>query len=631
MIIYEGTKMEFLDAVLHGTLKKKIKEEMLKKGVGGGGKGEEHSWTNSLPRMGLILCDGDIPETAGVAVEYKIPHMRDRVDMIITGYDENMKPTAIIVELKQWSSVEKVEGEEGVVRTFIGSRKRDKTHPSYQAWSYARTIYNYNKYVQEEKIRLNPCAFLHNYEIEDPDPLTDPCYMERIEQAPLFMEGDQIKLRDFIKKHIRYGDNKETIYQIEYGELYPSKSLQDCIKKMITGNEEFIMIDDQKVVYEMILRMARESKDDGKKRVLIIDGGPGTGKSVLAINALAKLTTEGLVAAYVTKNSSPRNVYSANLKGTKKKTDIDNMFCSSDSFYDDKPNTYDIILADEAHRLNEKSGFYQNKGENQIKEIINASKFAVFFIDESQRISVKDIGTKDGIRHFAKEAKAVVVEEEELESQFRCDGSDDYIAWLEAVLQTGGTANFDGVDNFSYDIRIFGNPNDMLNAIKEKNSANDRSRLVAGYCWNWIKHGEYNSDVHDITIPDFGFGMSWNLKSAKTWAIDKGSINEIGCIHTCQGLEFDYVGVIIGDDLRYENGKVITDRTKRAKRDKTLTGLKKKYPDQKEAARVADIIIKNTYKTLMTRGLKGCYIYCTDKPLERYLEKMIEMYRREND
>lgn len=156
----------------------------------------------------------------------------------------------------------------------------------------------------------------------------------------------------------------------------------------------------------------------------------------------------------------------------------------------------------------------------------------------------------------------------------------------------------------------------------EKNKENNKSRMVAGYCWNWISEGKNNTDVHDIVIPKYIFEMSWNLGSSSTWAIDSNSINEVGCIHICQGLEFDYVGVIIGDDLRYEDGKIVTDYTKRAKIDTSLNGIKKIAKEQGEevAIKIADNIIKNTYRTLMTRGMKGCYIYCRNKELNNYFK-----------
>ena len=179
------------------------------------------------------------------------------------------------------------------------------------------------------------------------------------------------------------------------------------------------------------------------------------------------------------------------------------------------------------------------------------------------------------------------------------------------------------LEDIDYDFRVFDDPNDLYKEIKERNKVNNKSRLVAGYCWNWQKNGQNNSDVHDITIGDFS--ISWNLKDSEAYAIEENSINEAGCIHTVQGLEFDYVGVIIGEDLRYENGKVITDFTKRAASDKSISGIKKMVQENPlKAKAIGDEIIRNTYRTLMTRGMKGCYIYCVDKRLNEYFKKTIK-------
>lgn len=257
-----------------------------------------------------------------------------------------------------------------------------------------------------------------------------------------------------------------------------------------------------------------------------------------------------------------------------------------------------------------------------MKEIINSSKFSVFFIDEAQRVTLKDIGSIELIKQFANEL-GVKVFEGELASQFRCDGSDGYIAWLDDVLEIRETANQNDL-GMDYDFKIFDNPNTLLETIVEKNKVNNKSRIVAGYCWEWISEGKNNRDVHDIVIPEHNFSMSWNLGN-EIWAISDESVYEAGCIHTCQGLEFDYVGVIIGDDLRFENGRVITDYTKRAKTNRSVKGIKKKIKEQPElATKLVDQIIRNTYRTLMTRGQKGCYVYCTDQALAGYLNERIQ-------
>lgn len=385
---------------------------------------------------------------------------------------------------------------------------------------------------------------------------------------------------------------------------------------MLKGNNEFTLIDEQKVVFEKALEIA---KNKGRKQVYIIHGGPGTGKTVLAINMLVAILNMNQNVMYVTKNSAPREVYRKKLtEGKYRKAYIDNLFKGSGSFTEAISDDFDCLIVDEAHRLNEKSGMFQNLGENQVKEIINAARTSIFFVDDFQIVTTKDIGSTNEIKKWCKFFDAEVYEDT-LISQFRCNGSDSYLSWIDNVLEINPEATDDF--DFDYDIRICDSPEEVKELILEKNKINNKSRMVAGYCWNWIKEGKNNSNIHDIQIGDFG--MSWNLGSSSTWAIDPESVHEIGCIHTCQGLEFDYVGVIIGEDLRYSDG-IITDFTKRARTDQSLKGLKGLYKKNPEKAlSIADNIIKNTYRTLLTRGQKGCYIYCVDENLKAYLKERL--------
>lgn len=621
MLVYEGIKKEFIDDVNLNLIVEKIYEKY-KSYFGGTSKSQINSWKNSMQYMRGVLDDRDIPENAGVAIEFNIPTTSKRVDFILSGKNSKKQGSVIIIELKQWESCNAVEGRDGIVSTFVGGSVRDIAHPSYQAMSYANLINDFNQTVQDDLINLYPCAFLHNYHLEKDDPINSEQYREYIESAPLFGSNDFEKLRNFIKKYITEGDDKELLYKIENGKIRPSKRLQDSLSGMLKGNKEFLMIDEQKVIYEEALSLAINTVSRNKKNVLIVEGGPGTGKTVLAINLLSEFTNRNMTSFYVTKNSAPRNVFKSKLVGQYKKNYIDNLFQGSGSFIESETNAIDVLLIDEAHRLNEKSGMFNNLGENQIKEIIHASNFSVFFIDENQKVTLKDIGSVDLIKQYAKELGAGV-KIVELESQFRCNGSNGYLAWLDHILEIKETANF--IFDFDFEFKIFDNPNELRKEIEEKNKINNKSRLVAGYCWNWIKSGKNDPNIYDIVIPKFDFKMSWNLGNSSTWAIDNNSINEIGCIHTCQGLEFDYVGVIIGDDIRYENGKIITDETKRAKTDQSLKGIKKMMIENPyEAKQLADKIIKNTYRTLLTRGMKGCYVYCTDLGMQEYLKSLLK-------
>ena len=618
MIVYSGTRTDFLAAVEQDSIAEEIEKNIYEKMHRSTGRSEFRSWENSLEYMYKVLNDKEIPQDSGIAIEYNIPQTSKRVDFIVSGYNGQGIPQAIIIELKQWDKVEVVDGQDAVVDTYTGSAVRRVPHPSYQAWSYAALINDYNQNVQQMSVMLHPCAYLHNYRKSIPEKLEQKQYKEYVDDAPVFARGEVSKLREFIKKSVCKGDNGDLIYQIDNGKIRPSKSLQDSIKSMVEGNQEFIMIDEQKVVYEEILMTAKKCMADLKKRTVIVRGGPGTGKTVVAINLLSKLTNEGMFVQYTSKNSAPRNVYAKKLTGHRKSS-INNMFKGSGSYIEASPNIVDAIICDEGHRLTAKTQLGPKiAGENQIKEIINASLCSVFFIDERQRVTLSDIGSIEEIKKWADQLGSEV-SEMELLSQFRCNGSDGYLAWVDDVLEIRETANPD-LDDIDFDIQIVDSPNDMRNLIIEKNKKSNKSRILAGYCWNWIKQGENDTNYHDIKIGDFE--MSWNLKNTTTFAIDENSVNEVGCIHTSQGLDFDYVGVIIGDDMRYENGHVITDASKRASTDQSLKGIKKlQKEDPEKAYSEADQIIKNTYRTLMTRGMKGCYIYCTDKNLSDYLKE----------
>ena len=621
MLIYNGLKSDFMSDTENDVLETKLYDAIKNKMNRSTGLSELNSWRNSLKEMYITLNDSNIPSDVGVAIEYNIPQTSKRVDFLISGYGKDNKGNVIIVELKQWEKLQAIEGQEAIVETFTGGANRRVVHPSYQAWSYAALIKDYNEYVQDADIELHPCAYLHNYPRVENDPLDAKQYKEVLADAPAFTYGQRDALRNFIKKSIITGDNEDTLVKIEHGKIRPSKQLQDSISGMLKGNKEFIMLDEQKVVYENILSLSTKCQKDGKKRTIIVEGGPGTGKTVVAINLLAELTKRNQFVQYVSKNAAPRTVYGYKLKGTMKKSSVDNLFKGSGCYTEAPMNSVGTILADEAHRLNEKSGMFQNMGENQIKEIIHASRCSVFFIDESQRVTTSDIGSIAEIEKWAERENSEVIKME-LVSQFRCNGSDGYLAWVDDVLQIRDTANYD-LEGIDYDIQICDSPKEMERIVIEKNSIRNRARILAGYCWNWPKDTRNDVNYHDIKIGDYG--ISWNLDGGDAFAINPDSVHEAGCIHTSQGLEFDYVGVIIGDDMRYENGEIVTDYSKRAKTDQSMKGIKGLAKDDPEkASQLADEIIKNTYRTLMTRGMKGCYVYCTDSELAAYLKERLK-------
>lgn len=625
MIVYSATKSEFRDDVRANRIEASILTAFRRTFGHGTQASEIESWKNSMLYMSNVLEDTGIPADAGVAIEYSIPQTSKRIDFILTGRNPEGTGAAVIVELKQWTKAETT-AKDGIVRTVLARGNREVTHPSYQAWTYALTLEDFNEAVQTLPVSLHPCAYLHN--MTSRATVHDPRYAQYLAKAPAFVRSDAQKLADFIKKHISSGDGGKLMFEIDKGRIRPSKNLVDQLESMLAGNQEFVMIDDQKLVFETALQEALEANPKDK-RVLIVEGGPGTGKSVVAINLLVRLTAEKLVTQYITRNAAPRAVYSEVLAGKVKKARISLLFRGSGAFVEARRNTIDALIVDEAHRLNEKSGMYQNEGENQIKEIIHAAKCSIFFLDEDQRIAWKDIGSADEIDKWARKAGATV-SRAQLQSQFRCNGSDGYLAWLDNVLQVRKTANED-LGDIDYDLRVFNSPTALMDAIVERNQERNRARVVAGYCWDWISKKAERRHEFDIVFEEHGFRRQWNLdEDGSLWIRRPESVHQVGCIHTCQGLECDYIGVIIGPDLVVRDGRVVTQPKARSKMDSTMKGFGKESRADPEAAAVkADLIIKNTYRTLMSRGQKGCYIHCTDPETAAYFAAAVPSPRQE--
>lgn len=620
MIVYSATKEEFNNDVMMNQISNKILKKLQEANIHGGALAEYHAWQNSLNFMNNVLNDKDFDAQIEVAIEYQIPRTSKRVDFIIAGADNHDKNNIIIVELKQWDKVEKVADEMlHSVKAFTGGANRIVSHPSYQAYSYAVFIRNSSEQVQDENIQIIPCAYLHNYEEKYVNQLNDEIYKTWYEEAPFFIKNQVVDLRNFIKKYITKKSNDgDLLYKIDNGRIRPSKALQDCLVSLMKGNKEFMLLDEQAVVYDMCIKTMKQCLKDLKKRTIIIQGGPGTGKSVLAINLLKSYISKGLNASYVTKNSAPREAYLKLLSQSdlKKEINIKQLFRSPFGLCKVPSNFYDCLIVDEAHRL-VKQMYGDFKGQNQVMECINASLLTIFLIDENQKITTKDIGSIDEIQHWAKafNSRVILNEETTLTSQFRCNGSDLYIQFLNNLLQIGEPVDID-VSDLHFDIKIFDDPNELRNELRKKNEKNNKARMVAGYCYDWnVKNHRGDYDIY----LENGFKAKWNLENDKIWAINPSSFEEVGCIHTAQGLEFDYVGVFIGKDLRYDekNHEIIIDKTQISKDDKS-SGIRSCGEG------LAKQLIKNTYKTLLTRGQKGCYIYCEDKPLANYIKMMLK-------
>ena len=621
MIVYNGNKRLFVEDVRNGVIADKILSMLRLKGLSGGQDREFESWHNSMQFMRNIVDDSEIADDVQIAIEYNIPQTSKRVDFIIVGSDKEEKDHIVIIELKQWSKAEIVDDQmHFTVRTYVANDNRIVCHPSYQAYSYSRFLLNYSQIVQADDIDLVPCAYLHNFQRQFKSALSADIYKEWVTAAPFFIRDETREFSSFVKRYIKKKSSRgDLLYLIENGRIRPTKSLQDALSSMVNGVPEFTLLDEQAVCYDMCLRTMAQCLVDNRKRTIVIQGGPGTGKSVLAVNLLMSMINKSLNAAYVTKNSAPRQAFLSLLSGNKAQSlvDIEHLFRSPFGLNKCGSGVYDCLIVDEAHRLVKKM-YGDWGGENQVKECINAAKLTVFMLDEDQAVTKNDIGSVDEISKWCTSlgSRMILNKETKLVSQFRCNGSDAYIQFIDGLLQRGEENIAIDFTELNYDFRVFDSAVEMREALREKNAVNNKARMVAGYCYDWnVKNGR---GPVDIDLPG-GFQAKWNLANDKIWAINPNSFEEVGCIHTAQGLEFDYVGVLIGKDLHYDkaSGRVLTNKSAISTDDRS-SGIRSS--SDQEARR----LILNTYKTLLTRGQKGCYVYCEDDALREYFKGIIQ-------
>jgi hypothetical protein len=527
VIVYQSTKQGFLADSDDRNIEDVVAQAYLRKIGRYAPEGEFRAWREALKHMAKVLRDDEVPGDAGVGIEFGIPQSQKRVDFILSGFADDGSPRMIIVELKQWSSTQACDFDGLIGARRGGAAFVEGPHPCYQAWSYAALLEGFNEAVYDGQVKLRPCAYLHNH-LND-GIINDSRYEPYIERAPLFLKGEEElrRLREFVKKHVRRGDSAELLFRVESGRIRPSKMLADSIVDMLKGKQEFVLVDEQKVAYELALAAA-EKASPVRRQVVLVKGGPGTGKSVVAINLLAALTKRGRMTKYVSKNAAPRSVYQARLTGARNRGAIASLFGGSGSFHDTQPDTFDVLVVDEAHRLNMKSGLYGNLGTNQVMEIMRSAACSIFFVDDKQMVTLSDIGSASEIRRWAS-ASGAEITELELDAQFRCGGSESYLPWLDDVLDLQSSPDV-AFDRNGFDFRVVDTPQELHELIEARNCTN-RARVVAGYCWDW--NSKRDPRAFDIEIGDYR--RRWNLGSdGSLWIIAPNSVSEVGCIHTCQ-------------------------------------------------------------------------------------------------
>lgn len=624
MRLYSGTSLQFIQDNIQNQIAEKLRRSFYDYYGFNPGDGEICSWKNSLRAFSQTIQYSNLTDH-GIILEYQLPQTSKRLDCLISGKDVYNKDNAIIVELKQWEKCEPSDAPNEVT-TWLNGSLRDILHPSVQVGQYRLYLEDTHTafYEGDNPIRLHSCAYLHNYHYEPNDAIFDSKFDIVLNQNPIFTADDVDRLKDFLKGRLVNGNGIEVLKKIEQSKYRASKKLMDHVGNVIKGNSSYLLLDEQKIVYDRVLTEATIGFNDKQKSVVIVKGGPGTGKSVIAINLMADLLLKGYNAHY----STGSRAFTETLReviGRRGSVQFKyfNSYMRCDS------NEVDVIICDEAHRIRKSSNnrftpAAKKSDLPQIDEIIKAAKVSVFFIDDRQIVRPDEIGSVEYITKSALNNKCKVIEFDELETQFRCNGSDGFINWVNNTLGIKRTANVIWNENEeTFDFKIFDSPWELEKAIKEKVDVGFKARMTAGFCWEWSDADSSGNLPNDVAIGDFK--RPWNAKpeakrlaanipKATLWAHDPNGFGQIGCIYTAQGFEFDYIGVIFGEDLVYDldNQRWIGDKTKSA--DGSVKRSKENFAD----------LVKNTYRVLLSRGIKGCYVYFVDKNTEIYFKSRIE-------
>ena len=628
MIIYHETKAGFIRDVDSNALQPRLVDAFRAKT--GSLPSDHYVWADEYSRFSLALRKANVSDDIQVAIEYHISAAgRFRVDVLLAG-SNGTTDNGLIIELKAWDKAD-VSDVEDLVFAPVG-RGSVTQHPCVQARKYKSLILRFNHDVREQAIGLWSAAYLFNLQRRNPEPLEDKRYGRVLADTKLFLAGDSQTLATFIEEIVPQKPKKDVLYLIENGRLLPSNELIGRVSSMLEGNEEFELIDEQNVAFQFIRHRVTSLKGLTSRHVFVVEGGPGTGKSVIAVRLLAELLKAKRMCCFVAPNRAFRETLVEYLaKGNSGyRDDGEALFRSSWSFdrvdyLQDASN--DVFIVDEAHRLKSKAHMY--RGKSMVEDMVRAARISIFFIDESQRVSWNDIGSIEAIKSAALKFGAQFHDPIGLTAQFRCNGSTGYINWLDDVLHIRPTANFDNWGAGQYEFKIFDRAEDLYAALKAKNGTN-KARMIAGYSWKWPKEGRKRGTQEKHVQAD-GLALPWNY-DGENWATSEDGIEQVGCVHTSQGIEFDWLGVLVGPDLALEGGKVVGVPAKRAPSDKSLHGWQKALKDCKadpEGAQAVlekvQLIIKSTYKVLLSRGRKGCYVWCADAPLRDYLKQRLAL------
>jgi uncharacterized protein len=615
MRLYEGTINEFNAAVIKNELADRISANFETCFHRAAGPSEYRAWQQSLNYLKNSFEYTGLQNNK-IIIEYQLPYSTRRIDVLLFGRNHRQNESVVLMELKQWSN-ENVEDcpAEGNIIVDYGKFRKEQVHPSIQVQAYHYDLKDFiTLFADNPEIALDSCAYCHNYSRLGENPvLFFPKFKKETDEFPLFAKEDIQALGIYLKERLSSGDGLEVFGKFITSPIRPSKMLLEHTSEMINKQQIFNLIDDQIAAYNSIMHKAKQLSQTTRKSIVIVKGGPGTGKSVIALEVMGELMRKGKIVFHATGSSAFTNTL-RKIVGIRAR----NLFKFFNSFTNAEPHSMDVLICDEAHRVRKtSSGRYTRREDRsdlpQIDELLRVSKLGIFLIDENQIVRPHEIGSVSMIKEAAKRfgVHDEDIAEFELKTQFRCSGSDAYLQWLDKVL--GITDSEEMTFDARMKFEIFGNPSDMMSEIRKRNAEKKNSaRIVAGFCWPWSEPNRDRTLVNDVRIGDFE--MPWEKKDTFwKWATDDSGMEQVGTVYTVQGFEFDYVGVIFGNDLVYDWDK---HEWKAIPQNSHDSQVKRGNPELTQH-------LQHVYRVLMSRAHRGVYVHFMDEGTERYFRSFL--------
>ena len=623
MSAFRTSASGLLRLATEGTLVERIAEHLAMNGHGVS-PSEKRSWSRSLSILGQDLADAGLGAVE-ILVEYQLPLTSKRVDAVLAGrHPRTGEDSYVVIELKQWSFAELYEDSPTLVA--LENTSGPRLHPGVQVADYCEYLNDFLGVLAGVSHRVRGAAYLHNATDRD---VSDLFLRPGTERSRIFTKQRRGEFLAYLKQHLAPDPGAEAADRLLSSAVRPSKHLLSYAAKEIKERSHFTLLDEQRVAYELVLHAVERARSADHKNVVVVSGGPGSGKSVIALSVMGELARQNRSVMHATGSRS----FTQTLRryAGKGSTRVKSLFAYFNSFMTAERNGFDVLICDEAHRIRETSvnrytpKIKRDVARPQIEELMSAARVPVFLLDEHQVVKPGELGNVDVITDSAQRL-GFSVEAVSLHGQFRCGGSEAYEQWVLDLLELDGGKPSVWVGDGRFELRFAETPEQMESFLADKQSLGETARISAGYCWPW-------SDPHPDgrLVPDVRIGSwarPWNVRSDRSvgdapgsafWATDPNGFGQVGCVYTAQGFEYEWSGVIIGPDLVARNGRLVTQRSE--SKDPAFRS-KKALSDEE-----ADRLIRNTYKVLLTRGMRGTVLLSTDPETQEYLASLVQVRR----